>query len=139
MKLKFLLVYFNVQSISLADLCHSFGGFKKIFFNSIYFAVNWISRLCSQSPQLITKKMDLLLTRQNSDTLQRIENKRKQPRQKSTLGHHWVRPARYVTAGRFMLGLSSSNLLAKWAAPEPGGIFCEMLSVILFRRKCTPG
>lgn len=58
MKLKFLLVYFNVQNIS--SLTYATASVYFSFF--IYFAVNWISRFCSQSLQLIPEKMDLLLS-----------------------------------------------------------------------------
>lgn len=141
MKLKFLLVYFNVQNIILiSQLTYATALVGLIFFlNSIYFAVNWISRFCSQSPQLITEKMDLLLTRQNSDTLQRIETKRKQPRQRVL----WVitgsdRQDMLQLAG-LCWNLSASNLLAKWAAPEPSGIFCKMLSVTHVCKEMYPG
>lgn len=57
MKLKFLLVYFNVQNIFL--LIYATTSVYFSFF--IYFSVNWISRHCRQSLQLIPEKMDLLL------------------------------------------------------------------------------
>lgn len=133
MKLKFLLVYFNVQNTF--QLIDAIASVYFSFF--IYFAVNWISRLCGQSLQLIPEKMDLLLRQAESDNLQRMENKRKQPIHRAL----WVTIRSDQQDMLQLAGLcqnySTSNL-AKWAAPGPNRICCRILSVIHVQEEMQP-
>lgn len=76
------------------------------------------------------KRWIYCLARQNSDNLRRTENKRKQPIHRALSVISGSEQQDMLQLAVLCQNFNTSNLLAKWVAPGPIGIFYRILSVI---------